>query len=372
MQILYDHQMFAIQKFGGISRIFIELMRELSVNSICRINWYRGWHQDDYELSDFSQHLGRYWTFSRKLLPLKNYDKINRLTFQVFMLTAGKQYDIYHPTYYDASLLSLVKPKKLVITVHDMILEKFLGNIERFESVREGKKELIEKSDLIFVPSDNTKKDLIDILQVDAAKIKTTYWGTRIGEINPSPLPKICAQKPYFLYVGTRSKYKEFDKLIQAFAQNNWLSTNFNVVCFGGTSNFTAPEIERMEKAKLRDNFIYLSGDDSHLKTLYQNAQALVYTSGYEGFGLPTLEAMECKCPVICCPTSSLPEVVGDAAIFFTPDSIEELVNSMKIVVEEREKRASMLAKGEERAKLFSWEKTAKLTFAAYQAVLDK
>ncbi|MBR8826710.1 MAG: glycosyltransferase family 4 protein [Gomphosphaeria aponina SAG 52.96 = DSM 107014] len=370
MRILYDHQMFAIQKFGGITRIFIELMRELSANSECKIDWYRGWHQDGYNIQDYRNQLGRYWAFSRDLLKLPNYDRLNQLTFKAFILTGGKQADIYHPTYYDASLLSLVKPKKLVTTVHDMILEKFLGNIERFQSVRAGKQQLIEKSDLLFVASENTKKDLIEILQVEPAKIKITYWGTRIKDIIPSQLPKICQEKPYFLYVGTRSKYKEFDKVIAAFAQDKWLQANFNVVCFGGTSDFTQPELASMEKAKVRDKFIYLSGDDSLLKALYQNAQALVYTSRYEGFGLPTLEAMVCQCPVICCPTSSLPEVVGQAAAFFNPDSIEELITQMQMVVEDREKRASMLAKGQERAKLFSWEKTARLTLAGYQQIV--
>ncbi|WP_081431921.1 glycosyltransferase [Moorena producens] len=78
------------------------------------------------------------------------------------------------------------------------------------------------------------------------------------------------------------------------------------------------------------------------LKTLYRNAQALIYTSRYEGFGLPTVEPMECQCPVICRLTSSLPEVVGDAASLFEPDSVDGLVNTMEIVVEDSEHRASI------------------------------
>ncbi|NEO21121.1 MAG: glycosyltransferase family 4 protein [Moorea sp. SIO3I6] len=81
---------------------------------------------------------------------------------------------------------------------------------------------------------------------------------------------------------------------------------------------------------------------NSLLKTLYRNAQALIYTSRYEGFGLPTLEPMECQCPVIFRLTSSLSELVGDAASLFEPDSVDGLVNTMEIVVEDSEHRASI------------------------------
>ncbi len=373
MRILYDHQMFSIQRFGGISRIFIELMRELSANSECSIHWYRGWHKDGYDIQDYRARLGRYWAFPRETFKLQqnwNYDAINKLTLNAFILTSGKKYDIYHPSYYDASLFSIVKSQKLVITIHDMILEKFLSNLVRFQKFIDAKRYLVERADLIFVNSRNTEKDLVELLNVNPQKIRITHWATRIQDICPAKLPNICCDKPYFLYVGTRSKYKNFNMLVQALAADKWLKSNFNVICFGGTSDFTEPELESIEVNNLRQNFIYLTGDDGLLKALYEQAQALVYTSQYEGFGLPPLEAMECQCPVICCPTSSLPEVVGDAAAFFNPDSVEELVACMKMVVEDRDERTLMLEKGLERASLFSWEKASKLTLEGYREII--
>ncbi|ELR98386.1 glycosyltransferase family 1 protein [Gloeocapsa sp. PCC 73106] len=365
MKILYDHQMFTIQKFGGISRIFIELMRELSQYSECVIDWYRGWHKDGYDVSDFRPRLRRYWSF-----PGGDQSQLNRLGWKVFNLTAPQVYDLYHPTYYDISLLPLVKHQKLVITVHDLILEKFLCDLERFQPQIQAKKKLVEQADLIFVNSLNTQRDLTEMLKVDAAKIVLTPWGTHIDAIIPTPLPELNEEKPYFLYVGTRSKYKNFSLLVQAFAQSSWLAANFRVICFGGTSDFTPPEREIMVEHNVLDNFSYLAGDDAVLKTLYQQAQALVYTSRYEGFGLPLLEAMTCNCPVICCPTSSLPEVVGEAAIFFNSDSVEALVSALTTAVTDTAKRQDILAKGQDRAKLFSWQKTAKLTLQGYQQVL--
>ncbi|NEO96350.1 MAG: glycosyltransferase family 4 protein, partial [Moorea sp. SIO3G5] len=133
--------------------------------------------------------------------------------------------------------------------------------------------------------------------------------------------------------------------------------------------DFLESELRVMEENNMRQNFIYLRGDDALLKTLYCNAQALIYTSRYEGFGLPPLEAMECQCPVVCCLTSSLPEVVGDAASLFEPDSVDGLVNAMEIVVEDSEQRASMIEKGRQRAKLFTWQKTAQLTLDGYRSI---
>lgn len=364
MRILYDHQMFTIQKFGGISRIFIELMRELSQYSECTIDWYRGWHKDGYDLGDFRSRLGRYWSF-----PGGNQPQLNQVGWKLFNLTAPVVYDLYHPTYYDTSLLSSVKHRKLVITVHDLILEKFLFDLERFQPQIQAKKELVAQADLIFVNSLSTQQDLIEMLGVNQDKIVLTPWASRIKEIIPAPLPQLNQGKPYFLYVGTRSKYKNFSLLVQAFAQSSWLANNFRVICFGGTSDFTPSEREMMAEYNLLENFSYLAGDDSILKTLYQQAQALVYTSRYEGFGLPLLEAMSCDCPVICCPTSSLPEVVGEAAIFFNSDAVEDLVSALTTIVTDRAKREDQVAKGQERAKLFSWQKTAKLTLQGYQGV---
>lgn len=367
MRILYDYQMFAIQKFGGVSRIFIELMRELVNSPELSMDWYRGWHIDEYDISDFQPKLSRYWAFYRYNLPKVNYNKLNDFTLKLFTATLGKSYDIYHPSYYNAALLGLVKPKKLVITVYDMILELFLGELERFQQQIKDKRTLIEKADLIFVSSLSGQEDLLKLIPIDPAKIKLTPWATRIKDITPETLPEFCQNKPYFLYVGTRSKYKNFEILIKAFAAEPWLKNNFNVVCFGGTGDFTEPELKSLNEGNIGENFIYIRGGDALLKALYQNAQALVYTSRYEGFGLPPLEAMECQCPVICCATSSLPEVVGEAAIFFDPDSVDELISSIKTVVEDTTKRQWLIDKGSYRAQLFSWSKTAQLTQQAYQ-----
>ena len=372
MHILYDHQMFAIQRFGGISRIFIELMRELSPLDGCAVHWHRGVKTDGYDISSFRPHLKRYWGLESLPFELaKCHPKtINQVTFKAFNWLFPKPYDIYHPSYYDADILEAVSAKHLVVTICDMIPEKLLSHETKFQRFIEGKRQLVQRADLIFAISESTKRDLIELLQAPAEKVKVTHLASRMGAVSAaSILPSLVTQKPYFLYVGTRSRYKNFGILMRAFATDDWLRKNFQVICFGGSSQFLEPELAFLNQHGLQDIFHYLKGDDGLLKRLYQQAMALVYTSRYEGFGLPPLEAMECGCPVICCPTSSLPEVVDNAGTWFQPDAVEELVKGMKLLATDTAYRESAVQKGLARAQAFSWRQTAAQTLMGYRAV---
>jgi len=370
MRILYDHQMFAIQKFGGISRIFIELMKRLSLDPDCKINWYRGFHIDEYETDGFRNKLNSYWSFnSQSSFVSKHSYKLNRLGLKLFSKFHPTP-DVYHPTYYDHETVSNVKSKKLVITVCDMIPEIYFRELERFQPLLKSKAELIRKADLIFVISKSTREDLLRYVSVNPAKIICTYLASNLDQVTPSPIPSECTKKPYFLYVGTRSKYKNFKVLMDAIALEPRLKNNFNVICFGGTGDFVKPEIESMTRDNMKDNFIYMNGTDDLLKTLYMNAAALAYTSNYEGFGLPPLEAMESGCPVICCRHSSLPEVVGENAIFFEHSSPEQLAYALLKSVEDNSLRETLIKNGRLRAQCFSWDKTAQETLHGYRKIL--
>lgn len=371
MNILIDHQIFTLQRFGGISRTFIELMRELShETSDCSIYWFRGLHLDRYDISDFRKRLKRYVGFQRREATKVFDQQLNRFLIACFYrLTGMGKVDIYHPTYYDFSFLEVVRSKKLVVTIHDMILEMFLSSVERFQRTIIDKRKLIERADLIFVNSKSTMSDLIRILNVHPSRIRITYWASRLKNASVVSLPIFCKQKPYFLYVGTRSKYKNFGVLAQAFGANEWLRRNFNLVAFGGSYDYIESELKLFEELRVRENFFYLAGDDNLLKMLYANSAGLVHTSRYEGFGLAVLEAMECACPVICCNNSCMPEIAGECALFFDPDSPEQLGECMRKMAQDSFFCQSMVQKGKERAKLFGWEKTAKETLEGYKSL---
>lgn len=400
MRILYDHQMFGLQQFGGITRLFIEMMRRLSRRPDCRIDWHRGCHADGYDVSTYRPRLHRYWAYNK--VPFsgkvwKNAETFNRFSFRWFTRITPRQYDIYHPTYYDRSLLKCVRVRKLALTVPDLIPEKYFMAQPRFERLLDDRRELIARADLLLVISESTRRDLLEIHRVDPAKVRLTYLASIMKDVEPLDFrfsiddfrlkaPQRQAESfgfqiknrkstienalPYFLYVGTRSKYKNFQVLLEAFARSEWLKRHARLVCFGGSGPYLPAELDFMTQHGLRGNFHYLSGDDALLKALYQNAQALVYTSRYEGFGLPPLEAMECGCPVACCPTSSLPEVVGDAAALFDPDAPDELAAVLRTLAEDQSQREALIARGRIQAARFSWDRTAEQTLAAYRSLV--
>ena len=114
-------------------------------------------------------------------------------------------------------------------------------------------------------------------------------------------------------------------------------------------------------------NIIHINGNENFLKSLYTNAEFLIYPSKYEGFGIPILESFSQNCPVLCSNTSSLPEVADDAALFFNPDEPEEISLTIDRFLQSSESRNILIGKGLERLKKFSWEKCAKQTLNVYQ-----
>ncbi len=125
-----------------------------------------------------------------------------------------------------------------------------------------------------------------------------------------------------------------------------------------------------MRAAGLRESQVsHFSGDDGLLRHLYANAAALVYPSLYEGFGIPPLEAMTVGCPVICSNVSSIPEVVGDAGLYFDPSSVEAMRDAMERLVSSSRIRTDLIARGRERSKLFSYDRCAEKTMDVYREV---
>lgn len=363
MKVLYDHQIFSWQTYGGISRYFYEIISRISKIEGIDVDLFQGFNINKYNFKENKDSYCRFMSFPKpdilKTSGIFNY--INRCMIKRFSL--NKKYDIYHPTYYNDYLID---SEKVVLTVYDMIHELFSDQFIN-DNTTEKKRKIISKADGIISISERTKSDLINLFDVKEEKIKVIYLANSLYE-DVSGIPLI--PYPYLLYVGNRGGYKNFDNLLKAFAKSNF-KRDFKLVCFGG-GNFKYNENMLIKKLGLSNNVIQEHGDDHMLANLYRYAKLFVYPSKYEGFGFPPLEAMYYGTPVLASKISSIPEVVGEAGIYFDPNSVEEIKEKIDIVLNDEKVRRNLIEKGRMREKLFSWDRCVKETLEFYKEVSMK
>ncbi len=366
MKILYDHQIFSSQQYGGISRYFYELASRVSgypdvdvtVLALAHINQYlhKGLH---------GKLIGWHFPYIPKTGLLKK--TFNNIISKPFVKYCKP--DIVHETYYSMADYC-PRSAKRVITVHDMIHEKFADNFSRRDKTRQIKAHAVRRADHIICVSENTRRDLIELLDVPEGKTSVIYHGYSLGTQRSAAKP-VEREKPFILYVGSRGGYKNFEGLLRAYGGSPLLKKGFSIVCFGG-GNFSAIELSLVEALHIsQDNIVHVSGTDDVLAGLYASAAVFVCPSLYEGFGIPPLEAMSFGCPVASANVSSLPEVVGDAAELFDPADETEMCAAIERVVSTPERAQFLIDRGYERIKQFSWEKCARDTLNVYKKILE-
>lgn len=289
-------------------------------------------------------------------------------------LLKSRNVDIYHTTNFMIPLGPLGKTKR-VVTIHDLIPLLFRDHAPRakknryFAVYKWLMHAAARKSDLIIAVSESTRRDVIHHLDIPAGqedKVRVIYEG-----VKPDHVP--VERKPHdgvvFLFVGRRDPYKNLPMLVRSLAdlRREGLPARLRVV---GSDDPRYPEAQHLAESLGVNEHILWSGyvPDRDLLNAYQQADAFVLPSRYEGFGLPVLEAMACGTPVICSNTSSLPEVAGDAALMMDPENPASLTDAMRRVITDPELRAEMSKNGLARAALFTWDETARQTIAAYEA----
>lgn len=366
MNVLFDHQTFCIQKYGGISRYFYELANHLSEMDLASVKIFAPLYINEY----FDENTGirPHGIRLPRALPQK---LSRRLSFwadvAAFNLLKHRA-DIFHETYYSLADCCPQGAKR-VITVCDMIHEKFPDNFSILDRTREIKARAVRRADHIICISENTRKDLIELLGVAEEKISVVYLGHSFMQDEGTSKQR-KTNKPYLLYVGKRGEYKNFSGLLRAYAASQLLKNEFSIVCFGG-GNFTMAETALMKSLGIDPgNVIFASGGDNALAGWYRSAAVFVYPSLYEGFGIPPLEAMSCGCPVACSNTSSLPEVVGDAAELFNPEVEADMRLAIERVVSSPDHAALLIINSTQRLEQFSWQKCARDTLDVYHRIL--
>jgi len=256
-------------------------------------------------------------------------------------------------------------PIPTIVTIHDLsyfyypdeFLKKDLYQLKNWT------KYSVDKAKRIIAVSNTTKKDLIKFYNVKEEKIEVIYNG------GPSLAGfKKNKNQKYILYVGTLQPRKNIDTLIAAFSKFKKNYPEFKLIIVGKKGWLYEHIFKKVAELNLKKEVAFKGYvSDNQLTSLYQNAFCFVMPSLYEGFGIPVLEAMSFGCPVISSFTSSLPEVGGDASLYFDPKDPLELAEKLTELAQNRKLRSELIKKGMERIKLFSWKKCAEETLKVIQ-----
>jgi glycosyltransferase involved in cell wall biosynthesis len=365
MKIAFDYQIFTSQSYGGVSRYFAALARELALlGEECHV--VAPIYRNQY-LREFG--IGNIHGVGLKRFPPKTgriFRTINHLLSPILLQNIKP--DIIHETYYAS--LSFEKKQACIVTVYDMIHEKFREQFSDRDKTSLYKQNAIKRSDHIVAISHSTKNDLCEIYDVPSEKVTVAHLGVDNSINRDFSEQGVAAHRPYLLYVGKRKGYKNFLRMLQAVASKKQLFNTFDIVAFGGGA-FTVDELALISSIGFREGSVRQGrGDDRELTELYRSASAFVYPSLYEGFGLPALEAMAHDCPVVASNTSSMPEIIGDAGEFFDPYDLESMGDAIERVVFDDGRRVQLIENGRKRIGLFTWKQCALKTRDVYRSVI--
>ncbi len=291
----------------------------------------------------------------------------------------AQKYDLqlFHEPHY--TLPYFLKCKK-VVSIHDLIHLKFPQSLPHRRAYIYAKfmiGQALKKADKILVGSENSKNDIIEMFKTRAGKIAVIFYG--VDEIfkpikdqnllenfkNKYKLPD-----KFVLYSGSIRRHKNLENALRAYALLK--DKSYHLVLAGvGLQNQKQLE-PILKELKIENNVKIMPFlDYAELVLLYNSAEVLFFPTLYEGFGLPVLEALACGIPVISSNNSSIVEVSAEAAILVDPLNLKEMADVLEKVLAETSLRQRMIALGLERAKIFSWEKTAQATLRVYQELLQ-
>ena len=365
MKILYGHQRFSSQKYGGITRYFAELARRISRNPCDEVDVFSPLYLTEYLDPSLIRPFGILlpkgpgMSFALKQLNSVFSSVYNRRRADV---------DIYHETYYSKQA-SGPRKARTILTVFDMIHERFPSDFSKFDRTTTAKMAAVKRADHVICISKSTQDDLISFFGIDRSKTSVIHLAGGISVSRPIMITPTPPRMQVVLFVGARNGYKNFSRLLLAFSMSTLPANGYRLLCFGG-GDLTRRELELCSSYGLQRGQVTLAnGSDDDLVNAYMHAEMLVYPSLYEGFGIPALEAMALGCPVACSNTSSLPEVVGEAAETFDPTDTGAIIQALESIAYDSPRSRQLKTLGIARASQFSWEHCAMQTRALYSNI---
>ena len=268
-------------------------------------------------------------------------------------------------------------PANSAVTIHDLIHFKLAHDFNRPQVLlaRQVLKNAVKKAGRIITVSQSTRQDLMEMFPaIDEEKISVIYHGVsdRFRAAEVSEIEKYKKKRGlhrYLLFIGNRKPHKNLGRLVEAYAGLIKEIPDLQLV-IGGEKFAAGDEVDLLKQKYQLDNLLEFTDlHDNELSLIYSGAEALVLPSLYEGFGLPVLEAMQCRTPVILSRCSSLPEVAGDAGVYFDPYDIEAIQGQIYKVLKDQTFRDSLVKQGLEQVKKFTWDRAAAETLQVFREI---
>jgi glycosyltransferase involved in cell wall biosynthesis len=319
--------------------------------------------------------------FRTAVYPRRDSDFLDNLTFPIYL--RGLSPDLSHIPLNRVPLL-MIRP--YVVTIHDManlMFEEHHSNL-RMQLRRWRFERGLKRASRIIAVSEATKRDVERHVNVPPDRIRRVYNAPDPGFLMRSSPPgseeqlrimeRYQINYPFLLYAGNIRRHKNVPRLVEAFAVVRDQLTahpvykDLRLVIIGDTIS-RYPEVRQAVIKSRVEHVVRFLGfvPFETLRCFYEFAAAFVFPSRYEGFGLPPLEAMACGTPVVTSNVSSLPEVVGDAAVLVNPENVFDIARGIKDVLLDDRLRAELIRRGRDQAARFSWERTARQVLEIYQ-----
>ena len=357
-----DEQIFAVQEFGGISRLFSELAQQFTSDPSLGVDLL------PLQAPVINHHLldDRALAAALEVTPARSH--YNSLWHYFAHGRRKAEIDLVHSTFYLPRGLADYPGVPMVMTVHDMIPEIVPKTRRRLDFITM-KRRYVSKADHIICDSESTKNDLLRIYGDVATPITVVYLGVDPGF--RTDVPKIGDfPDEYVVFVGNRGSYKDAATLLRALADVHAEFPELELVFVGG-GPLTGEEARSIGALGLGSVVHQVSLNESQMASAYAHATLCVFPSRYEGFGLPALEAMACGTPLVLADGSSLPEVGGDAAYYFPPGDSTALAVQMRLLLSTPSERARLVDLGIARAQEFTWKRTAEQTARVYAQTIE-
>jgi glycosyltransferase involved in cell wall biosynthesis len=361
VRLALDEQIFAIQRYGGISRLFYEkassFVRDSSLD--VTVEPLNAPIVNEYVLHDpdLSRHLG-VRRASGPYSALARYFTRRRHRSSV---------DVVHNTFYLPRGLSEHASARRVVTVYDMIPELLPQTRRRMDFLTE-KHAYVRRADHIVCISESTRRDLFRLYPDIHAPVTIAYPGVSTA-FHPDVARVEGLPEPYILHVGNRTSYKDGATLLRAFVALAARYPDHTLLLVGGGA-LTREERDLLASGGVLPRVVQRTLPDADVPAAYAQAAVTVFPSRYEGFGLPAVEAMASGSPLVLADTSSLPEVGGAAVRYFPPGDDRALAGVLSEVLADATAQAELRARGLVQARHFTWPGYARANLEAYRAVL--